>query len=103
MKEASQRFHLHEMLGGGTGRETESRREGARGREGGDGSRRQTINRYRVCFKNVPELPVVMAEQPRNLLKVQRILPFVWTAWYANYISNCWGGGSEQRLGSRKF
>lgn len=91
------------MLGGGTRRETESRREAARGREGGDGSQGQTVNRYRVCFKNVPELPVVMAEQPRNLLKMQRILPFMWTAWYPNYISNCWGEKSEQRLGSRKF
>ena len=34
MKEVSQRFHLHETLGAGTRRETESRREAARGWEG---------------------------------------------------------------------
>lgn len=107
MKEVSQRFHLHETLGAGTRRETESRREAARGWEGGDGSRGQTVHRYRVCFKgdkNVPELPVVMAEQPRSLLKMHCILPFVWTAWYANYISNCWGkkASSDWVLGNFK-
>lgn len=100
----SQRFRLHEVLRAGTPRETESRPPV--GQEGGDGSRGQTVSGYRVCFKgdkNVPELLVVMAEQPRNLLKMRCIQPFVSTAWYANYISNCPGKESKQRLGSRKF
>lgn len=97
----SQRFHSHQVLRAGTPRETESRLPV--GQEGGDGSRGQTVSRYRVCFKgdkNVPELLVVMAEQqPRNLLKMQCIQPFVWTAWCANYISNCPGEKQQAATG----